>query len=149
MHPAFHQVIVTDRTKEIERAAQRARLWREPRQPRAAERARLWRRESRQPRAAGAEPVALRLNRVHDREALTQLAALEGRPLPPGPFVVAEVNGAVVAAMPLGPGGALADPFRPTAEILPLLALRAAQLSPPGRRFGLTERAVRWIASRG
>jgi hypothetical protein len=134
MHPAFHQVIAAERSKEIERAAERTRLRR---------------RESLQPRAATAEPVALRLDRVHDREALTELAALEGRPLPPGPFVVAEVNGAVVAAMPLGTGAVLADPFRPTAEILPLLALRATQLSPPRRRFGLTKRAARWIASRG
>jgi hypothetical protein len=133
MHPAFHQVIAAERSKEIERAAERTRLRR---------------RESLQPRAT-VEPVALRLDRVHDRAALTELAALEGRPLPPGPFVVAEVNGAVVAAMPLGTGAVLADPFLPTAEILPLLALRAAQLSPPRSRFGLTKRAARWIASRG
>jgi hypothetical protein len=54
-----------------------------------------------------------------------------------------------VAAMPLLSGATLADPFRPTAEIIPLMALRVEQLSGPHGRAHLTGRAVRWIASRG
>jgi len=34
----------------------------------------------------------------------------------------------VVAALPLGGGEPLSDPFRPTAHLLPLLRLRASQL---------------------
>jgi len=70
-----------------------------------------------------------RLCSVHDDDALDRLAVLEGRPAPQGRFVVAEVGGTVVAALPLGRGAPLADPFRATAHLLPLLELRAAQLS--------------------
>ncbi len=55
-------------------------------------------------------------------------------PPPSGRLVVAEVDGIVVAAYPLGNGTPLADPFRPTAHLMPLLELRARQLSPTERR---------------
>jgi hypothetical protein len=80
------------------------------------------------------EPVVLRLCTVHDDEALGRLARLEGRPAPRGRFVVAEVDGSVVAALPVGPGAPLADPFRRTAHLLPLLALRSEQVSPGSTR---------------
>jgi hypothetical protein len=71
----------------------------------------------------------LRLCSVHDDDALARLAQLEGRPEPQGRHVVAEVRGFVVAALPLGPGSVIADPFRPTAHLIPLLELRAKQLT--------------------
>ena len=40
----------------------------------------------------------------------------------------------MVAAYPLGIGSPLADPFRPTAHLMPLLELRARQLAPEERR---------------
>jgi hypothetical protein len=43
----------------------------------------------------------------------------------------------VVAALPLEAGPALADPSAPTSHIIPLLELRARQLTPqPRPRFG-------------
>jgi hypothetical protein len=78
--------------------------------------------------AATAETVVLRLSTVWDDESLARLAELEGRTTPAGPHVVAEVAGAVVAALPLGRGPTLGDPFRPTAHLVPLLQLRAKQL---------------------
>ena len=65
---------------------------------------------------------------MHDDAALDRLAELEGQPAPKGRFVVAEVSGTVVAALPLGCGNALSDPFRATAHLIPLLELRAKQL---------------------
>ena len=93
----------------------------------AAERAR-WSVVQREEAVVVDRPVALRLCRIDDDPALERLALLEGRLLPQGRFVVAEVNGALVAAVPLHGGAAFADPFEPTAHLLPLLRLQAAQL---------------------
>ena len=41
----------------------------------------------------------------------------------------AEIDGKVVAALPLRGGKVMADPFRPTAHLIPLLELRAKQLA--------------------
>ena len=91
-------------------------------------------------------PVSLRLDRVSDAGALERLAGLCMRRLPPGPFVVSEVDGRVVAALPVHGGPPFADPFVPTKQLLPLLELRAAQIrgtdaAPRGRRRLLPRRA--------
>jgi hypothetical protein len=83
---------------------------------------------------ADTRDVELRLCRVSDEDQLGQLAELEGRPLPFGRLVVAAVHGRIVAALPLGGGRTLADPFVRTDHIVPLLELRAAQLREPARR---------------
>ena len=77
--------------------------------------------------------VSLRLGRVSDDVILQRLAALEGRMAPQGRHLLAEVEGAAVAALALAGGEFLADPFRPTAHLLPLMRLRAAQLGAPPR----------------
>jgi hypothetical protein len=74
------------------------------------------------------ETVLLRLCCVRDDHELDRLSQLEGRDAPTGRHVVAEVGGVVVAALPLEGGEMLADPFRPTAHLLPLLEVRAKQL---------------------
>src|ERR671938_336921 len=81
--------------------------------------------------------VALRLCLVGDGPGLQRLAELEGRPLPFGRFAVAVIDGRIVAAVPLGGGRALADPFVRTEHLVPLLELRAAQIreAEPRRRF--------------
>jgi hypothetical protein len=128
MHPDLLQIPLSHQNRELERRSRTARL-----------------------RAATAEPaestaaLVLRLCSVHDDEALDRLAALEGQPPPAGRHLVAEVDGTVVAALPLGPGRPLADPFRKTAHLLPLLELRARQLAPTTRRRG---RAA-WSLARG
>lgn len=73
--------------------------------------------------------IALRLCRVGDELALVRLAALSERPVPAGDFVVAEVDGRIVAALPLSGGEPLRDPFVRTAHLLRLLELRAAQIT--------------------
>lgn len=63
-----------------------------------------------------------------DTDAVRLLAALDGKHVPNGPALVAEVDREVVAALPLDGGQALADPFRPTAHLVELLKVRAEQL---------------------
>ena len=89
--------------------------------------------------------IELRLCRVGDDPALEQLAALAERPLPFGRFVVAVVDGRLVAALPIAGGHALTDPFVRTAHLRPLLELRAAQLREPERRRRLLPRYVNLI----
>ena len=72
--------------------------------------------------------VMLRLDRVGESSSLRGLAALNEQPLPIGPFVVAEVDGRLVAARSLVDGGVLTDPFVATAHLRPILELRAAQI---------------------
>jgi hypothetical protein len=113
MHPAFREELLRDNKRNLDRNVRNAYRWRE-RQPVAG---------------PPAEPVLLRLCSVQDDAALARLAGLEGRPEPKGRHVLAEVGGVVVAALPLGPGSVIADPFRPTAHLIPLLELRAKQLT--------------------
>jgi hypothetical protein len=63
-----------------------------------------------------------------DIEAIRRLAELDGKPTPIGGVLVAEVAEELVAAVPVDGGEALADPFKPTADIVALLRLRARQL---------------------
>jgi hypothetical protein len=96
-----------------------------------------------------AESVTLRVARVHDDDALDRLAQLEGRPRPDGSQVVAEVGGTIVAALSLEAGPPLADPFRQTAHLIPLLELRVRQLAHerPSRRTRAAWRPS-WVAAR-
>jgi hypothetical protein len=93
--------------------------------------------------AVPAESVVLRLCRVDDDPALEVLAVLSGGRVVDGRYVLAEVDGTIVAGLPLEGGEPITDPFRSTAQLLPLLQLRADQLTKPARsgwfltRFGL------------
>jgi hypothetical protein len=74
--------------------------------------------------------VTIRWAGPGDAAALSRLTALESRPLPDVPTLVAERDGVVLAALPLGVGApALADPFERTGELVTLLELRAGQLT--------------------
>jgi hypothetical protein len=64
-----------------------------------------------------------------DETGLIRLAALDSAKPPRGPTLVAETDSRLLAALPLGAGRAIADPFEPTAEIVALLELRKRQLA--------------------
>ena len=64
-----------------------------------------------------------------DRSELERLAALDSANAPRGPALIAEADSRMLAALPLGSGRPIADPFEPTAGIVALLQLRAEQLS--------------------
>ncbi|HEV2592027.1 MAG TPA: hypothetical protein VGU02_09045 [Gaiellaceae bacterium] len=72
--------------------------------------------------------IELRMCRVDDNVALAELAALNEQALPAGSFVVAVVDGRLIAAQPVDGGRLLADPFMRTANLRRLLELRAAQI---------------------
>jgi hypothetical protein len=75
-----------------------------------------------------------------DRSELERLAALDSGTPPRGPALVAEANSRLLAALPLGSGRPIADPFEPTAEVVALLAMRAKQLEDAPKRRGWAER---------
>jgi hypothetical protein len=135
MHPAFREEMLRGHRRELEERVRRASA----------------RRVHRPVAAPPTEPVLLRLARVQDDDALDRLAQLEGRPRLTGRHVVAEIGGVVVAALPLAQGPALADPFRPTAHLIPLLELRAGQLARDHARprSPAVWRTVRVAAGRG
>ena len=73
-------------------------------------------------------PVVLRLATAGDQRSLERLAQLDSQSTPVGTTLLAEVRGQPVAALSLGDGQEIADPFMATTEIRALLRLRAKQL---------------------
>ena len=73
--------------------------------------------------------ISIRSAYPDDQTTLWQLAALDDRALPRAPFLVAEEDREVVAAVSLTDRSTIADPFRRTAEAVALLELRAGQVA--------------------
>ena len=87
------------------------------------------------PTTAPTEALTIRMAVPADADALGRLAQLDSAPpLVPAPMLVAEVDGELRAALPLHGGPALADPFRPTVQLVAILAERRRQLIPQPRR---------------
>jgi len=115
MHPEIERELVAQRIEELRRVAAPA-----PRE-----------RVARKVRIDG--EVVLRGARAGDRSSLAALAALDGTLPPVGPALVAEVNGAVLAVLPLDGGRPFSDPFRHTSDLIALLEERAAQIAAAAR----------------
>jgi hypothetical protein len=96
------------------------------------------------------DSLTIRLARAEDALALLQLAVLDSAPQIEGEVLVAEVDGEPWAALELGTGEFVADPFRPTAQVVELLRMRAESLAEPRResrwkrRPGLYAGRARW-----
>src|SRR3954454_11064022 len=86
-------------------------------------------------------PDALLVRHASSRDdvRISQLARLDDRRLPEGPFLVAEVGGDAVAALSLSADVVVADPFRRTADAVQMLQLRAAQIAEREQRFSGNE----------
>jgi hypothetical protein len=86
-----------------------------------------------------ADAVTVRFATPDDARDLVRLAQLDSGRVPAGPTLVAEVDGQLVAALVLGRGIVVADPFRHTAALVRLLELREQQLrgADRGRRPAL------------
>lgn len=138
-HPALMQAMVADRERELRARARRPR--------RANARYRAEGPDSREVtiRPARAEDAAS-LRRLGQLDAgsgyaarLVALAHSDKRPV-----LVAEDERGLVAALELGGGRAVADPFRRSAAAVELLRTRARQLRGPerkrGRRLALWEK---------
>lgn len=76
-------------------------------------------------------PISFRLATSADSRALTHLAGLDSAPALTGIVLMAERDGELVAAIALGSGTAIANPFRPTADVMAMLALQRRQLADP------------------
>ena len=62
-----------------------------------------------------------------DTAGLYRLATLDSASPPTGEMLVAEVDGELWAALDVADGRAIADPFRPSGELVGLLRFRAAR----------------------
>ena len=74
------------------------------------------------------DTIIIRSTSDHDAPALARLALLDSAPMPAGRTLVAEIDGTMLAALPLGGGRAIADPFAPTAHLVELLRAHAGAL---------------------
>jgi hypothetical protein len=92
------------------------------------------------PTITTAPSVLIRAARGSDGLALARLAALDSSPVPTGDVLVAEADGALIAARSLTTGEAVADPFRPSADVAALLELRSRSVEPRRPRRRLAER---------
>jgi hypothetical protein len=75
------------------------------------------------------ENVTVRQSRPADESRLARLAALDSAKPLHGPALVAEADSRLLAALPLGSGRAIADPFERTADVVELLQLHKEQLT--------------------
>jgi hypothetical protein len=81
-----------------------------------------------------------------DASAIARLAALDTASPPTGELLLAEVDGELWAAVAIESGAVIADPFRPSGDLVELLHFRAArmrrELGEPARRLRLLPRAA-------
>jgi hypothetical protein len=78
------------------------------------------------------ETIVIRPARPDEELTLLRLAALDSAPPLKGEILVADVDGAIIAALDLDHDRAIADPFRHTADLVELLRTRARLMGIPG-----------------
>jgi hypothetical protein len=78
------------------------------------------------PRMPPAASYKTRMAVAEDAPNLRRLAALDSQPPLSGPVLMGEINGVPAAAISLGSGRVVADPFRHTAELVATMRIRAA-----------------------
>src|SRR5690349_12754628 len=92
------------------------------------------------PLSPATDAVVIRPAYPDDAAALARLASLDSsRPLR-GAVVVAERNGMLHAARSVQTGRTIADPFAPTADLVALLSIHAAEAARTGARPELLRR---------
>ena len=79
-------------------------------------------------------PLRIRQARHTDAAALERLAALDSSHAPSGDVLLAEMGDELWAALSLDDGHTVADPLRPSADAVLILAERGRQLRPATRR---------------
>ena len=92
------------------------------------------------------QALTIRRADLADTDALARLAALDSSAPPHGDSLVAQVGDELWAAVEIDSGSAIADPFRPSADLVELLRFRVermrAELREPGRIASLLPRAA-------
>jgi hypothetical protein len=76
------------------------------------------------------DSITIRRAEPEDGTSLRRLVGRDSAEMPEGAMLVALVGDELRAAVPVGGGEAIADPFHPTAEIVRLLTARAEQVRP-------------------
>ena len=92
--------------------------------------------------------IVIRHSLEEDVRTLAGLAILDSRPELRGPALLAEVDGVARAALDLGDGSVVADPFAPTTEVVELLRLRARGIQTARRERASWRSRVRALARR-
>lgn len=90
------------------------------------------------------ETLVIRAATIDDEPSLEILAELDSAEPLHAPLLIAEMDAQPVAALSMADGDTIANPFRPTADVVTLLRLRANQLRPvavPGTGRRLFRRA--------
>ncbi len=72
--------------------------------------------------------LVIRTPLASERRSIEQLALLDDRRLPDGDLLVAEVDGELWAAVVIDSGDGVADPFRPSGDVLEALRAAAGRL---------------------
>jgi hypothetical protein len=72
--------------------------------------------------------LTLRICNEGDYPALRRVADRDSKVVPGGRLLAAEANGEILAAISIGSGAVIADPFRRSGDAVELLRRRAAQL---------------------
>ncbi len=142
MHPMLNQTLADTRAWELRREAAEQRaaaaVARRSNDTRGGGRRSSGRRARRARPAAGlpAEAaITIRPAYADDQIELRRLADLDGAlDVPAGALLVAEVDGAIRAALG-GDGDVIADPFVPTRELIELLVAHAAHAVPARARW--------------
>jgi hypothetical protein len=78
--------------------------------------------------------ILIRAATAGDGPVLSRLAALDSKPVPFGPTLIAELDGEARAALNLRDGAVVADPFARTAELVQLLKVHAATVAESAER---------------
>jgi hypothetical protein len=73
--------------------------------------------------------LTIRLATSDDAFAVRRLAVVDSSDPPTGSVLIAEVDDELWAALSLDTGAAVADPFRPSREVVDLLRLHAGHLT--------------------
>jgi hypothetical protein len=73
--------------------------------------------------------ITIRRATTADEFAVRRLAVLDSSSPPTGEILLAEMDDELWAALSVDTGAAIADPFRPSADLVDLLRLRASGLA--------------------
>jgi hypothetical protein len=87
--------------------------------------------------------ITLRRSTAADATEIVRLATIDSAEVPAGPLLLAEVDGALHAALTLADGSVIADPFVPTAALVELLRTRRRSTGLARDRRGLRRLAPR------
>jgi hypothetical protein len=74
-------------------------------------------------------PITIRRATPTDLPSLKRLASLDSQRLTPGPHLIAERSGTLIAAIDIHDARWFADPFQPTADAVSLLQERASHIT--------------------